>query len=281
MAMGLPPSSHHMGAAVALGPNGREPTGPRGHRVHVLLRALAAAALVGALPGREAWAVPPSRLAGAATSAVDRRLPLERTQRRANVDGQYGVLEETQSPIIDTRDNTGEEDPLLKSLVTAVQAADRKRGVDMSAFWINEGWEIVVIITALSRPQLQAIAGEIHHDMRKIMRLKRQTRSERPGQGVRDEAATGWVSLCYPRLNIQIMTPVQRTYYDIEGTWRDENKDYEKIPLDVMLREEGFGNMRLTKELGNSEKEEPDVAKAEEPSPGVDYEEDEDDPFWS
>lgn len=207
------------------------------------------------------------------------------TQRRARVSGPFGVLEESPAPIIDIRDEKGEQDPLLGALVTVVQAADRKRGVDISAFWINEGWEIVVIVTALSRPQLQAIAAEIHHDMRKTMHQKRQNRSTKPGQGIRDEAGSGWVSLCYDRLSVQVMTPVQRAYYDIEGTWRDDNQDYEKIPLDVMLRKEGFGNMRLSKELGSPPSERDAAAAAQDGSPAystsVDYQEDEDDPFWS
>merc|ERR1712190_153122 len=102
---------------------------------------------------------------------------------------------------------------------------------------------------------------------------------------IRDEAITGWVCLTYKRITINIMTPVQRTYYDIEGTWRDENQDYEKIPLDVMLREDGFGNMRLTRELGNGdeddegevddEDEEYDEEDVEGPDDELDYEEDE------
>lgn len=35
------------------------------------------------------------------------------------------------------------------------------------------------------------------------------------------------------------MTPVQRSYYDIESIWRDDNDDYEKVPLHELLREEG------------------------------------------
>merc|ERR1711972_1175746 len=187
------------------------------------------------------------------------------------------------------------EDKLLTSLVTAVQAADRKRGVDISAFWINDGFELVVIVTALSRPQLQAIGNEIHHDMRKKARLKRIKGSSRPGQTIREESLTGWVCLQYDKISVNVMTPVQRTYYDVEGAWRDDNQDYQKIPLDVMLREDGFGNMRLTRELGSSEaddegeiddededeeydEEESDV---EGPDDELDYEEDEDDPFWS
>merc|ERR1711972_435071 len=179
------------------------------------------------------------------------------------------------------------EDKLLTSLVTAVQAADRKRGVDISAFWINDGFELVVIVTALSRPQLQAIGNEIHHDMRKKARLKRIKGSSRPGQTIREESLTGWVCLQYDRITINIMTPVQRTYYDIEGAWRDDNQDYQKIPLDVMLREEGFGNMRLTRELGDgqaddqSEDDPEDLGEdsySDDFDDAMDYEEDEDDP---
>lgn len=199
------------------------------------------------------------------------------------------MLPETPSPLVDI---SHEDDPLLERLVTVVQAADNKRGIDMSAFWISQGYEIVVIITALSRPQLQAVATEIDYRMRKVLRVKRQRRNYWLPNDIRREAATGWSCLVYKRLTVHVMTPVQRSYYDIEGTWRDDNQDYEKIPLDDLLREEGFGGLRLTKELkGESRLTDEDVGafddedEYEEGFPGVDaeidYEEDEEDPFWS
>lgn len=208
--------------------------------------------------------------------------------RHAHVAGEYGVLPESPAPLIDT---SHEEDPLLERLVTAVQAADGRRGVDISAFWVREGSEIVVIITALSRPQLQAIAGDIDLKMRKQLRLKRQRNVYFTGHGIREEAATGWVCLVYPRITLHVMTPTQRSYYDIETTWRDDNQDFEKIPVDELIREDGFGNMRLSKELDSSREETvyadaEDEEGMEEPGvkvggSGVEYEEDEEDPFWS
>ncbi|CAJ1412326.1 unnamed protein product, partial [Effrenium voratum] len=125
-------------------------------------------------------------------------------------------------------------------------AADKKRGMDISAFWINEGFEMIVMVTALSRPQLQAIAYEIQSELRHKLRMKRR-KSPWPGQTIRDEAGNGWVCMVYNRMTINVMTPVQRSYYDIESIWRDDNEDYEKVPLHEVLREEGFGNLRLTK----------------------------------
>merc|ERR1719401_855613 len=115
--------------------------------------------------------------------------------------------------------------------------------------------------------------------MRHTARQKRR----QSGGSIREQAAGGWVCLLYKRLTINIMTPVQRTYYDIEGAWRDDNQDYEKIPLDVMLREEGFGGMRLTRELGDGVEEDEAEEEVEDDGlgAGLDYEEDEDDPFWS
>jgi ribosome-associated protein len=218
--------------------------------------------------------------------------------RRAKVDGAFGVLQETDAPIIDLRD----ADVLLKQLVAVVQGADSKRGVDISAFWINSGYEIVVIITALSRPQLQAIANAIEYKMRKELRIKRMHWEKWAGSSVRQQAATGWACLQYRRLTVHVMTPVQRSYYDIEGTWRDDNQDYEKIPVDEMLREDGFGSMRLARELGAPKQsldhevtqeaegipldedleEERDYGPYGEPTvEPMDYDKDEEDPFWS
>merc|ERR1719401_271535 len=112
--------------------------------------------------------------------------------------------------------------------------------------------------------------------MRHTARQKRR----QSGGSIREQAAGGWVCLLYDRLNINVMTPVQRTYYDIEGTWRD---DYQKIPLDVMLREDGFGDMRLTRELGDGEEDDDEEVGDDEEELGsddvddeLDYEEDED-----
>merc|ERR1719401_1961726 len=108
--------------------------------------------------------------------------------------------------------------------------------------------------------------------MRHTARQKRR----QSGGSIREQASGGWVCLLYPRLTINVMTPVQRTYYDIEGAWRDDNQDYEKIPLDIMLREEGFGNMRLTRELGlgagEGEGEAEEEAELSEEDEGLDYE---------
>jgi len=201
------------------------------------------------------------------------------------VDGEYGVLPEPPSPLIELE----EKDPVLEALITVVQAADKKRGVDISAFWVKEGFEMIVMITALSRPQLQAIAGEIENKMRHELRMKRR-KSQWPGQTIRDEAANGWCCMVYPRMTINIMTPVQRSYYDIESIWRDDNEDYEKVPLQEVLREEGFGNLRVTKGLKDPNditprREEDAEIPPSEYEPFDDdedlYEEDEDDPFWS
>ncbi|CAE7359212.1 rsfS [Symbiodinium microadriaticum] len=211
--------------------------------------------------------------------------PSERSlARRARVDGEYGVLPEPPSPLIELE----EKDPVLEALITVVQAADKKRGVDISAFWVKEGFEMIVMITALSRPQLQAIAGEIENKMRHELRMKRR-KSQWPGQTIRDEAANGWCCMVYPRMTINIMTPVQRSYYDIESIWRDDNEDYGKVPLQEVLREEGFGNLRVTKGLQDPNDitprrtEDAEIPPSEyEPFDDDDdlYEEDEDDPFW-
>lgn len=170
----------------------------------------------------------------------------------------------------------------------AVQSADQKRGLDISAFWIHEGTDITLLVTALSRPQLQAIANEIDVNMRKKLRLKRIKHTRWPESSLRDEAAAGWVCMSYPRLTIHIMTPMQRSYYDIEGIWKNQNQDYSPIEnIEQVLREDSFGSMRLTKEIGMEPKtrdaeddEGTEGFREEVYAGGVEYEEDEADPFW-
>merc|ERR1712139_292586 len=137
--------------------------------------------------------------------------------RRARIEGIYGVMPETASPIVDT---SHLDDPIWKRLVVAVQSADQKRGCDISAFWIHSGWDIVVLITALSRPQLQAITDHIKHRMKHELRMKLRSQGRRPDPDLRSDAAAGWVLLPYDRIQIHIMTPTQRSYYNIEGIWR-------------------------------------------------------------
>lgn len=215
--------------------------------------------------------------------------------RRAKVDGPFGVLQESDAPIIDLRD----ADELLSMLVAVVQMADSKRGIEISAFWVNNGYDIVVIITALSRPQLQAIGNAIADKMKKELKVKRNHGEKWMQSDIRSQAATGWCCLMYRRLTVHIMTPVQRSYYDIEGIWRDDNQDYEKIPVDEMLREDGFGNLRLTRELGTPRpslddeeaesmpleedaEQERDYGPYGEPrTEPMEYDKDEEDPFWS
>eukprot|EP00913_Durusdinium_trenchii_P022291 g20944.t1 len=95
---------------------------------------------------------------------------LRSTGRHARVDGPYGVLPEPPAPLIELE----EKDPVLEALIHVVQAADNKRGMDISAFWIKEGFEMIVMVTALSRPQLQAISMEIENRLRHKLRLKRR-----------------------------------------------------------------------------------------------------------
>jgi len=213
-----------------------------------------------------------------------------RTSSRVKVDGPYGVLDESPAPLVEFR---ADQDPIWERLAMAVQTADKKRAVDVSAFWVNDGFDIVVVITALSRPQLQAIGLDIEFNMRKKLRLKRMIPGGNSGLGgavaksdIREEAASGWVHLKYSRLTINIMTPVQRAYYDIEGGYRDESQDYEEINLEPIMRSDGFGNMRFRGGLPEGSAEERGIGEDEaptEPSSSLDddYDADADDPFWA
>lgn len=198
--------------------------------------------------------------------------------RHARVDGPWGVLPESPAPLVELE----ESDPLLERLIRVVQAADKRRGIDISAFWINRGWDISVIVTALSRPQLQTIAEDIDFVLRHEFRLKRRLRSRTQLQNIRQEAQHGWCCMVYDRMIVHVMTPTQRVYYNIEKHWREDNQDYEKIELDELLREDGFGRMMTAKALADDSSSEKGSAPPEPPvNPDVVYEVDEEDPFWS
>eukprot|EP00913_Durusdinium_trenchii_P019036 g17890.t1 len=89
------------------------------------------------------------------------------------------------------------------------------------------------------------------------------------------------------------MTPVQRSYYDIESIWRDDNQDYEK---DFFLRTPR-GSLKRPSRLDHicprwqeltdpnditprRDEDEEDLKGAFEEEQDF-YEEDEEDPFWS
>jgi len=212
-------------------------------------------------------------------------------QRHVDIGGRFGVLPEMPSPMIDTSE---EKDPIWDRVIMAIQSADQKRGADISAFWTHQGNDVVIIITALSRPQLQAIANNIELNMRKKLRMKQEKTTRVHEYDIRNEAAAGWVCLIWQRMTVHIMTPVQRSYYDIEGVWRDENQDYEGIDIDAILKEDSFGNLKLKQDSGadDDEDEDYDDEDFDEDAPGIGggtpgsapagfYEEDEEDPFWS
>lgn len=170
--------------------------------------------------------------------------------RRARVDGDFGVLEESDAPIVDLSDA---DDPIWEQVTVAVQAADSKRGVDISAAWIREGYYLMIIITALSRPQIQAIGTAIRLDMKKKLRMKQDVIPDYVSRRkVRSQASGGWLYMQYSRMQIHIMTPIQRSYYDLEGLWRDEYEDYEQVDVAEILREETFGNLKLTNRIAPS-----------------------------
>lgn len=214
-------------------------------------------------------------------------LKQSRLQRHARIDGPYGTMPETESPLVDLDDV---EDPVWQKLVIAVQAADKLRAVDIVAFWTQGGYEMVVCMTALSRPQLQAIGIAINKEMKNQLRLRRKnaimrghTQLRAREMNIRDNAAGGWLLMRYDRIQINIFTPVQRSFYDIEGLWRDENEDYEEIDIQEILRREGFGNLRLRSFEDATGQGPPASQPAEDTTPAndeIDYEADKDDPFW-
>mmetsp|Transcript_22061 Transcript_22061/g.48751 ORF Transcript_22061/g.48751 Transcript_22061/m.48751 type:complete len:276 (-) Transcript_22061:105-932(-) len=255
--------------------------------VGTLLGAAAFAAAAVAAGRPLAWLWPAQRSVLGTQPAETRQLrrPSEASRdavlRRARVDGEFGVLPDTASPEVDA---SGAEDPVWERLIIAVQAADQKRGVDISAFWIHEGWDIMVIVTALSRPQLQAVTYQIESQLKQKLRLRQSKRLTSIGSevSIRNAATAGWTCLNYPRLQVHVMTPVQRAYFDLEALWRDEHQDYEEIDVSQLLREDSFGGMRLTSQIPEKNEPAPQVGGAKSKSEfGDENDEDEDDPFWS
>lgn len=261
---------------------GRSAASPRG----LAAEAVALPPRLAALTSQRAAASLVAPLAASLVTAAAltrRRGARGRVARKGNIDGEYGVMPETASPEIDM---SGADDPIWEQVILSVQSMDQKRGVDISAFWVREGWEVNIVVTALSRPQLQAIANAVEENLRHKLRMKRARNSHKVGgYDIRKEAQAGWVCLSYARMTIHIMTPVQRAYYDIESVWRDSNRDYEAINVEQMLREDTFGTLRLKPQVDDDEDNNiyapPGLNEQEEAEESSIYEEDEEDPFWA
>jgi len=122
------------------------------------------------------------------------------------------MLENTLDDVIDEPDLT--EDLTLAKII--VKAADDRKAEDIVCVQVAQVTTMtcfLVILSGNSRPQNQAIAASIMEDVEEQVGIKRNP------EGTAD---SGWMILDYGSVMVHIMTPRSRSYYDIEGQWREK-----------------------------------------------------------
>jgi ribosome-associated protein len=119
-----------------------------------------------------------------------------------------------------------EDDEDYASVLTAVKAADMRKGGDIKAIRISHMTEVttfMVIVTGNSKPQNQAIANAIQDEM-----WDAHIRAPLNNDG---DAGSGWMVMDYGSIICHIMTPKMRDFYKIERRW----KDAEEVNLSDVL----------------------------------------------
>ncbi len=99
-------------------------------------------------------------------------------------------------------------------IVTAVQALDKKKALDIKALRVEDltiVTEAFVIAAGTSSTHVRSLADEVEYQMKLAGFEPRQIEGK----------ATGWILLDYHDVIIHIFTPDQRENYNLEKLWAD------------------------------------------------------------
>ncbi len=112
----------------------------------------------------------------------------------------------------DSRPEPENADPA--NWMVAVQAADSRKALDIRVLDLREVTSFTdyfVICTAANARQGQAIADEIHKELKKIGELPVSTEGYERGE---------WVLVDYGDFIVHIFSDTARKFYDLERLWR-------------------------------------------------------------
>ena len=95
----------------------------------------------------------------------------------------------------------------------AAEACDDRKAVDICLIRVDEVSSLAdwfVICSGLSDVQVRAIARSVEDSLETVQRLPLRREGHREGR---------WVLLDYGELIVHVLTPSERTYYDLEAFW--------------------------------------------------------------
>ena len=137
-----------------------------------------------------------------------------------------------------------EDDEMLPFVLTAVKAADMRKGGNIKALRISHMTEVttfMIIVEGNSKPQNQAIANAIEDDI--------WAKYSREPVNKDGDAGSGWLVMDYGSVMIHIMTPKMRDFYKIERRWSHaENVDLSGVILEAPQMNAGDNKMSLDEE---------------------------------
>jgi ribosome-associated protein len=117
-------------------------------------------------------------------------------------------------------------------VAACLRAADERKAEQLTAIRVRHLTYVTsffVFVTGLSRTQISAIARRIEERVESELSRKPMSTSFR-GVNATPPGRSGWVTIDYGDVIVNIMSPEARSYYDIESLWsRGEAVDVDRV----------------------------------------------------
>jgi ribosome-associated protein len=124
------------------------------------------------------------------------------------------------------------EDPSMPLVRVCLEAADERKAQELTAIRVSHLTYVTsffVFATGLSRTQISAIARRIEERVAEVLSRKPLSASFR-GVNASPPGQSGWVTIDYGEVIVNIMSPEARSYYDMDTLWgRGEAVDVDRV----------------------------------------------------
>lgn len=110
--------------------------------------------------------------------------------------------------------STQHQDTSLAIALTAIQAAEDRKGADISLLWVTEVSllaDYFVLVTGFSKVQVRAIANAVADIVQEKLR-----RAPLHTEGMADST---WVLQDYGDVIVHVLLPQEREFYGLESFW--------------------------------------------------------------